>query len=228
MAERDRNDAGRPENQRPRDRFGAPLPRGARDQLPDRVDPAAVCTSLQDGITRAVELFDAERFFEAHEFFEWVWKYPELEQADRSFFKGLAQVAVGLTHTQRGNQEGAITLLRRAANYLEGYPSPHHGIHTAAVQRLARDVRRPRGARGARPPPRLPALPAARRRRLIVLQQELLADLALEDLADLRARQVRPDDDLLGRLHAAEALLDEGDDLGLGDLPAGVQLERRP
>ncbi len=138
MAERDRNAAGRPENQRPRDRFGAPLPRGARDQLPDRVDPADVCTSLPDGIARAVELFDAERFFEAHEFFEWVWKYPELEQADRSFFKGLAQVAVGLTHTQRGNQEGAITLLRRAANYLEGYPSPHHGIHTAAVQRMAR------------------------------------------------------------------------------------------
>lgn len=138
-AMRDRNAEGRPENQRPRDRFGAPLPRGARDELPERVDPETVCRDLDEGVARAANLFDQQRFFEAHEFFEWVWKLPDLDQADRSFFKGLAQVAVGMTHTQRGNASGATTLLRRAAGYLEGYPSPHHGVHTTAVQRLARE-----------------------------------------------------------------------------------------
>ena len=39
--------------------------------------------------------------------------------------------------------------------------------------------------------------------------QQRGADLGLQHLADLRARQVRPDLDLLGRLDAADPLLDE-------------------
>src|SRR5215218_9562910 len=41
-------------------------------------------------------------------------------------------------------------------------------------------------------------------------------DVGLEDLADLRPRQVGPDLDLLGRLHAADALLHEGGELVAG------------
>ena len=35
-------------------------------------------------------------------------------------WQGLAQLCVGITHLQRGNTEGAVTLLRRGAGNLEG------------------------------------------------------------------------------------------------------------
>ncbi|WP_370324424.1 DUF309 domain-containing protein [Euzebya sp.] len=137
--DRDRNAEGRPENARPRDRFGAPLPRDAVDEMPDRVDPEVVCTSVDQAVRTARELFDAERFFEAHEFFEWAWKGPVTEDADRPFFKGLAQLAVGYTHTQRGNAAGATTLLQRGIDALEPFGPARHGID---VDRAAADGRR--------------------------------------------------------------------------------------
>ena len=57
---------------------------------------------------------------------------------DRAFWKGVIQVAVGCVHDQRDNPEGAVTLLHRAADYLDPYPSPHHGIHTAELRQRAR------------------------------------------------------------------------------------------
>lgn len=126
--DRDRNAKGRPENARPRDRFGAPLPRGAVDELEDRIDPAEVCTTLEESLVTARELFAAQRFFEAHEFFEWAWKGPVTDDADRPFFKGMAQLVVGYTHTQRGNATGAQTLLRRGIDHVTPYGPVHHGI----------------------------------------------------------------------------------------------------
>ena len=144
--ERDRNAEGRPENARPRDRFGAPLPRGYDDELAHREEPAEVVATLDEALARAVELFDEQRFFEAHEFFEYVWKSDEVADADRDFWKGVTQVAVGCTHTQRGNASGAITLLERATTYMAPYPPRYHGVAAdalaAAALRLAQEVRR--------------------------------------------------------------------------------------
>lgn len=131
--DRDRNDEGRPENARPRDRFGAPLPRGAADELPDRVEPEDVCTSVEQAVTAAAELFDEQRFFEAHEFFEWAWKGPVTRDEDRPFFKGMAQLAVGYTHTQRGNVVGARTLLGRGAGHIAPFAPARHGIDVRAA-----------------------------------------------------------------------------------------------
>ena len=44
-------------------------------------------------------------------------------------WQGLAQLAVGITHTQRGNINGAIALLRRAVEHLSGVEgSPPHSV----------------------------------------------------------------------------------------------------
>lgn len=144
--DRDRNAEGRPENARPRDRFGAPLPRGAADELAHRQEPEDVVGSVEEAFEQAVELFDQERFFEAHEFLEYVWKSDEIAPGDRDFWKGVTQVAVGCCHVQRGNPTGATTLLERAAGYLEPYPDTHHGVDarelaTRALQLVA-DVQR--------------------------------------------------------------------------------------
>ncbi len=161
VAGRDRNAEGRPENARPRDRYGRPLPRGARDELPDRRDPVDVVASADEALARAVALFDAERFFEAHEFFEYAWKSDDVDEADRDFWKGLAQVAVGCCHVQRGNDEGAVTLLERAAGYLRPYPSPHHGVATGGVIDRALAVAVAVRERGASPQLSFPRFPLA-------------------------------------------------------------------
>ena len=46
---------------------------------------------------------------------------------ERSLWQGLAQLAVGITHVQRGNRDGATTLLRRGSGHLGevDHPAPH-------------------------------------------------------------------------------------------------------
>lgn len=144
---------------RPRDRFGRPLARGAPDELPGREEPDDVVSSAAQAFDRAVALFDERRFFEAHEFFEWIWKSDEVEEADRDFWKGVTQVAVGCVHTQRGNATGALTLLERAAAHLAPYPSPYRGVDTAALARAAREVAAVVRARGPSDEVSFPRLP---------------------------------------------------------------------
>ncbi len=56
--------------------------------------------------------------FNAHEVLEAAWKNgPDDEKA---MWQALAQFAVGITHVQRGNLKGAITVLRRASGGLAG------------------------------------------------------------------------------------------------------------
>jgi hypothetical protein len=161
LPQRDRNAEGRPENARPRDRFGRPLPRGSVDELGDRADPVQVVGSVAQALEHAVVLFDEQRFFEAHEFLEWAWKSDEVVPEDRNFWKGVTQVAVGLAHTQRGNTKGAVTLLQRAARYLRPYPSPHHGIDVQLLRTIALEMARRVEQEGASPDLDFPAFPLA-------------------------------------------------------------------
>jgi hypothetical protein len=62
---------------------------------------------------------DAGMPFHAHEILEDAWK--SAPAAERSLWKGLAQLAVGLTHAARGNAVGAASLLRRGASGIAGY-----------------------------------------------------------------------------------------------------------
>lgn len=148
-------------NVRPRDRYGRPLARDVPDELADRQEPDEVVDSVRAAFDRAVALFDQERFFEAHEFFEWIWKSEDVEPADRDFWKGVTQVAVGCVHTQRGNADGALTLLARAADHLAPYPSPHHGVDTAALVRAARALATAVRTLGPSPRRGFPTLPRA-------------------------------------------------------------------
>lgn len=136
--DRDRNAEGRAESARPRDRFGRPLPRDSTDELAGKREPGEAVDSVEAALEVAVALFDARRFFEAHEFFEWIWKCDQVPAGDREFWKGVTQVAVGLTHAQRGNAKGAVTLLERACRYLDPYPSPYQGIDRDALVAVAR------------------------------------------------------------------------------------------
>jgi hypothetical protein len=155
---RDRDPLGRPANARPRDQYGRPLPRGSADEMPDREDPEEVATSITDALERGVRLFDEQRFFEAHEFFEYVWHHDGVA-GDAEFWKGVTQVAVGYCHVQRGNEAGARTLLSRASARLERAPARHRGVDAAALAAAARTVAAALDAQGAAPDSPFPPFP---------------------------------------------------------------------
>jgi hypothetical protein len=96
-----------------RDALGRPLPDGHPDAVapvPEHALPA------EDALDLAQQLLDEGRAFFAHEVLEAVWK----AQGRDAYWQGLAQLCVGITHLQRGNVEGAVTLLRRGAGNLGG------------------------------------------------------------------------------------------------------------
>lgn len=70
------------------------------------------------------------RPFHAHEVFEAAWKASS--GPDRELWRGLAQIAVGLTHARRGNAQGAVTLLRRGADRVRGYADSAGSANPAA------------------------------------------------------------------------------------------------
>ncbi|MFB8276598.1 DUF309 domain-containing protein [Nocardia colli] len=113
MVDRDRDDAGRALNSRPRDRLGRPLPPGSAGvaRIPDDLE-----LPPQQTLTFAQQLLDDGLAFNAHEVLEAAWKNRPF--AERMLWQALAQLAVGVTHIQRGNPKGARTLLTRAITRL--------------------------------------------------------------------------------------------------------------
>lgn len=155
----DRRTASRPP--RPRDRFGRPRARGQPNAMAHAEEPEEVVATLHEAFERAVALFDAERFFEAHEFFEHIWKSAWIEPGDADFWKGVTQVAVGCCHVQRGNDAGAQALLRRAAGYLADFPARYHGVDAARLAAAAEDLAARARQHGASPQLAFPRFPQA-------------------------------------------------------------------
>ena len=139
--DRDRDQAGRPRNARPRDAFGRPLAHGApgEAQMPDDLSLAP-----GEAVALAQQLLDSGRPFQAHEVLEATWK--SAPGAERDLWQGLAQIAVGLTHAQRGNPRGAAALLRRGAGRVGGYlpggddAGGQYGIDVTGITRAAGEL----------------------------------------------------------------------------------------
>jgi hypothetical protein len=137
---RDRDSEGRARNARPRDGLGRPLPYGA-----DGVarQPEGVVRTPEQTVAEAQELLDAGRPFHAHEVFEDAWKTGPDEE--RALWRGLAQLAVGLTHSARGNVTGGARLLRRGAGAIEEWASAQgrgrpYGMDLAGLAVWAREL----------------------------------------------------------------------------------------
>ena len=134
--DRERDEAGRPRNARPRDELGRLLPRG--DSGVVRVPEDLVLTPA-DSLVEAQRLLDEGMPFHAHEVLESAWKAAP--DAERDLWQGLAQLAVGLTHALRENGTGAATLLRRGADRISGYvDEPPYGIDVTGLLDWARSL----------------------------------------------------------------------------------------
>lgn len=137
---RDRDGEGRARNARPRDGLGRPLPYDA-----DGVarQPEGVVRAPEETVVEAQALLDEGKPFHAHEVFEDAWKSGPDEE--RALWRGLAQLAVGLTHAARGNVTGGARLLRRGAGGVEEWASRSgrerpYGMDLAGVAAWARGL----------------------------------------------------------------------------------------
>jgi hypothetical protein len=85
------------------------------------------------------------RPFQAHEVLEDAWKSGPA--SERELWRGLAQIAVGITHAARGNSVGGARLIQRGTTNIAPYAvDPPHRLDIAAViawsEQAVADVRR--------------------------------------------------------------------------------------
>jgi len=128
--QRDRDAQGRPRNARERDQLGRP---GAAHT---GTVPAGDPTGALDpraALLRGQALLREDRPFAAHEVFEECWKATS--GSPRGLWRGLAQLAVGVTHARRANPAGAVAVLTRAMDTLATYePDPPYDVDVAGIR----------------------------------------------------------------------------------------------
>ncbi len=79
-----------------------------------------------DSYEEGIGLFNAGRYFEAHEAWERVWLRAEGDA--KLFYQGLIQAAAAILHAERGNPHGARSLYEKSREKLEMFPREHMGI----------------------------------------------------------------------------------------------------
>ena len=103
-----------------------------------------------DPLAEGTALFNAGKFWHAHEAWEQLWL--PARGAEREFLQGLIQLAAAYHHAGRGNARGAMRLFDAALRRLEPFAAGHDRIDRAAAVAAARRHRE-RVARGERVDP---------------------------------------------------------------------------
>ena len=81
---------------------------------------------MEPSTTEGIRLFNAQKFFEAHEALEAVWL--EARGDEKNFLHGLIQVAAAFHHFTRGNLIGFRSLLEKGLSKLEQCGESRGGI----------------------------------------------------------------------------------------------------
>jgi uncharacterized protein len=107
--------------------------------------PVQLRAATREALARGIALFDAHRFWEAHEAWEDAWL--EEDGDVRVFLQGLIQVAAGYYKATVQNQpNGCVKLLGSGLDKLRQLPDVFGGLglrsFIAAVERTLEDARR--------------------------------------------------------------------------------------
>jgi uncharacterized protein len=106
-------------------------PEGAPARKPRTGAPAGPAPDFETTLRRGVELFNQERFFEAHEVWEVAWRaFP----GDPAYFlHGLIQIAAGFVKLQRGEPRGAALNLEKGRSKIERFAPSRHGLDVSSL-----------------------------------------------------------------------------------------------
>jgi predicted metal-dependent hydrolase len=100
-------------------------------------DDLYVSAKVHDYFQEGIDLFNAGRFFECHEAWEWVWNRAQGEE--KVAIQGLIQAAVAILHLERGNREGGEALYAKARAKLDPLPDDFRGIAVAELRDALRE-----------------------------------------------------------------------------------------
>ena len=103
---------------------------------------AAMAGQFRDGkldphYTVFFELFNQQKYFEAHEVLEHIW-LPDKHGPNGAFFKGLIQLAGAFVHLQKNRPQPAASLFKLALANLEKYPAAHECLNVEITGDLIR------------------------------------------------------------------------------------------
>ncbi|MEO9364576.1 MULTISPECIES: DUF309 domain-containing protein [Candidatus Nitrosocaldus] len=82
--------------------------------------------SKEERIMHARDLFNAERYWEAHEVLEGAWK--DSKGDEKELIQGIILVCAALVHAQKAEYDICISILARALKKLQGKPCRYHGL----------------------------------------------------------------------------------------------------
>jgi len=86
---------------------------------------------MEQEYLEGIRLFNAQRYFEAHEALEAVWLKATGDR--KAFLHGLIQVAAAFHHYTRGNGAGFCSLLEKGCAKLEPFGAEFENVDTAAL-----------------------------------------------------------------------------------------------
>ena len=84
------------------------------------------------------DLFNAHRFWHAHEALEAAWLEEKGEI--RHLYRGILQIAVTYLHVQRANYRGAVKVYQRSYRWLGPFPDQCRGVDLGQLRRDAAAV----------------------------------------------------------------------------------------
>lgn len=87
---------------------------------------------LDPHFTGFFELFNRQKFFEAHEVLEDLWLVDK-HGPNGNFYKGLIQLAGAFVHLQKNRPQPAAALFKLALANLEKYPQIHERLNLKTV-----------------------------------------------------------------------------------------------
>jgi uncharacterized protein len=91
--------------------------------------------ALHPQAAEGLRLFNAGKYFEAHEALEEAWN--EEKGPVRDLYRGILQIAVVYLHITRRNYNGAIKVYGRSQKWLKDWPDMCRGIYVEELRRNA-------------------------------------------------------------------------------------------
>ena len=81
---------------------------------------------------QGLDCYHSGQFFEAHEYWEELWRPADGD--DRILLQSLIQLTVAFCHRQRGNDRGYRSLLTKSMERLNTLPSDSNGVRIAPLK----------------------------------------------------------------------------------------------
>jgi predicted metal-dependent hydrolase len=92
----------------------------------------------EEAIRRAIQLFNDEKYWGAHEVLEGVWK--SATGTEKEVLNGIILVAAAFVHDEKDEPEICLSILRRAIKKLDSGSNVYHGIDVDRFAALVSEI----------------------------------------------------------------------------------------